>query len=143
MFLVAAFFRENTLAGESLRALCGYKIKVEDVRIAEYIANIVTPYGFFPDVLRRIGRVLSKIYRNADDWLEIRKSTTDALDVIIDSDCYNEQCQVASLFYEQFGIHITPEEIDAMVRHLFMLRDLPTLDDYKPQNWVIQTIPVV
>lgn len=60
----------------------GFKFKVETPLIAEFISNIVTPFGFVPDLLRRVTRVVSKIYTTKSDWEQIRKSTADCLAVL-------------------------------------------------------------
>jgi len=113
----------------------GYKIKLETPDIPEFIANIVTPHGWFPDVIRRTSRVLTKVYTTNTDWDEVKKSVTDCLDVIHDECERRMGCVVASRFYAQFGIKITPEEVDIMVDFLVHITKLPTIDDLELRNW--------
>lgn len=120
--------------------LLSYKLKYQFMNISEYIANIITPTGFFPDVLRRTSRILTKVYTASDDWEEIKKSTADALDVITcDEDLYTG-ASVAAHFYQQYKINLTEKDIIVMVNFLKQLIKNQTLDDVNLQTWLILPI---
>jgi hypothetical protein len=120
---------------------CGYKIKAFNVKIAEYIANIITPSGeFFPDVIRRASRAISKIYKNDVDWRETQQSLCDCLDVIADDAALTRGCSVASMFYAQFNIHVTPEEVFAMLCWLRTLSEAKDLDSIPTSIFYVLSI---
>jgi hypothetical protein len=136
--VVARVIEERVAGTQSLIDLCGYKIKAHFVGIAEYIANIIVPYyGFFPDVLRRTSRILSKIYTIKDDWIEIRKSTADALDVISDDEHLYVGAEVAVKFYAQFGIHLTVSDILTLIKFLMQLVKLEHIEDIPTKMFTI------
>jgi len=121
--------------------LCGFQLKPHIVNIAEYIANIITPQGaFFPDVLRRTSRVLSKVYTCESDWNEQRTSIIDCLDVIYDDQALYHGCQIASQFYAQFSIYITPQEVLTMVNFLYQISECLTIDDIPIKTWTIKSL---
>jgi hypothetical protein len=122
---------EKIYLGEKLIVdLCGFKIKVQTPAICEYIANIITPHGhFFPDVIRRVSRVLTKVYSDHADWTEQKLSLCDCLDVVKDDEMYDLGLQAAMLYYEQEGIKITIEEIHAMFITLKTLSQKDSIDD--------------
>ena len=99
----------------AIQELAGFNIKEDFSEIQEYIANIILPNGtFFPDVIRRASRILSKVYTEQADWHEQRQSIMDCLDVILDDRHYHYGKSVAQEFYKQHGIKITEEEIGAI-----------------------------
>jgi len=121
--------------------LCGFQLKPHKVAIGEYIANIITPDGkFFPDVLRRTSRVLSKVYTCESDWLEQRTSIIDCLDVIFDDEQLYHGCQIASKFYAQFAIYITAQEVLTLVNFLFQLSKYDDIDSIPIKTWTIKSI---
>jgi hypothetical protein len=133
-FCNARSITENRINSDSLRALFGFKIKVDNKPIAEYIANIITPSGdFFPDVIRRCSRVLSKIYTNKTDWEEVRISLADSLDVIDSDSDLTYGCTIASLFYQQYNLSISEDNVRTMLDFLYQLTKLKSIDDI-PQN---------
>lgn len=119
--------------------VCGYKIKAHKLKIAEYIANIILPSDgtFFPDVIRRVSRILSKIYTVDADWEEQRLSIADSMDVIFDDERLNYGAKIASYYYSQLNIHITPEEIIVLLNFLDTLRNIKHIDHVKPETWKI------
>jgi len=138
--VVAAKIEECLEGTDRLQDLCGYKLKAYKVNIMEYIANIITPCGFFPDVIRRVSRILSKIYVTNDDWEEIRKSTADCLDVIQDDEALHIGLEVAKNFYAQFNIMITIEELEDFVRFLKQIVNSKGLDEIDVKMWHIETL---
>jgi len=118
----------------------GYKIKAYKVNILEYIANIITPQGkFFPDVLRRVSRILSKIYSTTSDWQEQKLSIMDSLDVI-ENDDFEIGCQIAARFYQNFNININVEEVRTLAKYLIQLRDRDNIDDIPTKTYEIRSI---
>nr|WAY16378.1 nonstructural polyprotein [Hepelivirales sp.] len=137
--IVCEGIREAKIEGVLFTEHVGYKIKIHEVDIAEYIANIVTPHGWFPDVIRRVTRVLTKIYTTKDDWLEIRKSMSDALDVI-DPENRHLGCYAASRFYQQFGIIITPNEVNTLVDFLVYMTTKNDISELQLRGWDLQYV---
>ncbi len=115
---------------DSLWKHLGYQFKVNLVKYPEYIANIITPEGFYPDLIRRTSRVISKIYGDRVDWEETRMSTADSLSVINNS--YSE-LGISFLVehYKEIGINITIDE--CKILHKF-LRDVVINDAHKPEH---------
>lgn len=110
--------------------LLGYKFKVSFLNYPEYIANIITPEGFFPDLVRRASRVISKIYNDKVDWAELRRSTADSLAVI--NNGYSEVgFDFVVAHYAEVGITITKD--DCKVLHKFLV-DVSSNDDYYPSH---------
>jgi len=112
--------------------LAAFKIKEDFSEIPEYIANIILPNGtFFPDVIRRASRVLSKIYSDKADWHEQRQSLLDSLDVIFDDRHYQYGLKIAEKYYQEHNVKVTADEISAI---FVWLKDMTKLDniDYIP-----------
>ncbi|QHW18922.1 ORF1 [Crustacea hepe-like virus 1] len=154
-YLDAATFKgdDSALIGEGFKErihdirtyieITGYKIKAFYVPILEYISNIVTPAGkFFPDVIRRVSRVVSKIYTTQTDWEEQKLSITDSLDVINTPEDLEQGCHVAARFYNYFGIKITPDEVRTLLMYLYHLKEKPDLEDIKVENFEFRAISV-
>jgi hypothetical protein len=95
----------------------GFKMKVETPFIPEYIANIVTPFGFVPDILRRISRVMTRLIRTDQDWDEIKISIADCLEVFPERNLI-PSLQVLHFFYLQQGISVTVDELFLMYNFL-------------------------
>lgn len=128
-----------TIDGEQTNLdICGFKIKAHFVRVPEYIANIILPDGtFFPDTIRRVSRVISKVYTANSDWEEQRQSLTDSVDVIFDEERLAFGCSVASHYYSQFNIHITPDEIRYLLNFLHTLSTVDNIDNIPSKVWNI------
>jgi len=124
-FAICHDFKMAKVRGALASDVLGIHLKVDTGEFVEFIANIVCPSGFFPDIIRRVSR-LSKIYTNPDDWVEIKKSIADSLAVISNLD---EGCQVASRYYGSKGFYITPSEVETIVHYL---KRVTYSDDIKP-----------
>lgn len=124
----------------TLHSVLGYKMKEQRPAIPEYIANIVHRDGFFPDVLRRVSNVQSKLITENKDWVELRKSILDCLDVVPDDDHLMSGCQVASLFYQQFNIVVTPDEVRYLVSYLRHLTQWEDFESIPVEEYSIETI---
>jgi hypothetical protein len=125
----------------SLTNMCGYKIKMHRVKVGEYIANIVTPDGkFFPDVIRRTSRVISKIFSDKADWEEQRQSLHDAVDVIENEEDKQHGAYAASAFYKQFDINITPQQVLRLLDFLFVLKQYKDIDHIPTKVWRVMNI---
>lgn len=121
-FILAKHIEESIDGVQSNVDICGFQIKIQKERIAEYIANIILPDGtFFPDVIRRISRVFSKVYTANIDWEEQRQSLLDSLDVVFDEDRLQYGCKVAHHYYAQFNIQISPAQIHYLLNFLHTL----------------------
>ncbi|QKQ15122.1 hypothetical protein 1 [Forsythia suspensa hepe-like virus] len=139
-YILAESIKPIMVGHDTLYAILSYKLKYDFQNISEYIANIITPTGFFPDVLRRTSRILTKIYTVADDWEEIKKSTADALDVIADDQELYEGAIIASEFYKQQRIDLTPTDVVTLVTFLRQICKNQTLDDVALRTWIILPI---
>nr|WAY16437.1 nonstructural polyprotein [Hepelivirales sp.] len=96
----------------------GHKLKAEMNFFSEFIANFITPIGFFPDVIRRASRVISKVYTHPDDWNKIRISVADSLMVITNDNQLSIGCEFASAYYQERHIDVTPDEVYTLVSFL-------------------------
>lgn len=140
-FIVAENIKKNRINDAYLVDIAGYKIKEVRATIPEYIANIIMPDGtFFPDVIRRVGRLMSKIFTTQMDWDEQKLSIQDSLDVIIDEEHLHHGCQVASLFYDQFNIKISKEEVRVLLNFLNSVKNYDNIDHIPTQMFRIETI---
>jgi len=110
--------KDNFEGGKTHKEICGYNLKIHNYNIMEYIANVMTPNGFFPDVIRRSSRIISKIYTHPDKWDEIKMSTADALQVIRDESHLNMGCHYLEKFYNQLGLDVTESEIRYLLSYL-------------------------
>lgn len=128
---------------DAIKDLCGFVIKAEFPAIAEYIANIITPDGeFFPDVLRRVSKVAARVYRHNVDWDETLESITESLDVIRDDAAFMRGCKIASEFYHNHNIPITPEEVRYLCYFLSSLRKHKDLSHIKSEKFTYLHIPI-
>jgi len=99
-------------------AYLGHRLKPEMQFFSEFIANFITPTGFFPDVLRRVSRVVSKVYTKPDDWDKIKLSIADSLMVITNDQQLNIGCQFASCYYKERNLDISPDEVYTLLSFL-------------------------
>lgn len=96
----------------------GHKIKASNPAISEFIANIITPEGFFPDLIRRTARVVSRVYTHPEDWEQIKLSIADCLNVLPSDKAFSNGCIIASVHYQERGINITPSEVNCLANFL-------------------------
>ena len=128
--------KEQTINKDTIRDICGYKIKTCNYAVPEYIANIITFQGkFFPDVLRRTTRVLNKIHSTEVAWDETKKSVADSLDVVMDDSEFYIGCMVAQRFYQQYGIHISAAEVGYLCEFLCNIKHMD-LDQIKEKTYL-------
>jgi len=99
-FVLCRSVIERTDHGVPIWRMATFKMKTATPDIAEYIANIISPWGFIPDLMRRVSRILSKMYQKKDDWEQIKLSTADALSVINE-----ENLEISMMFLEKFYIN--------------------------------------
>jgi hypothetical protein len=99
----------------------GYKFKMSNDKVSEFIANIVTPHGFFPDVLRRTTKVISKTYENKDDWEESRINIKESINVVLNNEHKLIGCLLASKHYAENGVIISAPEIELLYDYLHQL----------------------
>jgi hypothetical protein len=125
----------------SLADYLGHKIKISHPNISEFLANIITPHGFFPDVIRRVSRVVSRINTHPDDWDEIRRSIADCISVV-NNHTISLGGEIAAYHYQERGYDITPQDIYAMM--VFLIRC--TYDDAKrprlQNNYLVECLNI-
>jgi len=140
-FIIAEDITENMYGQNNIKDLCGYNIKVDKPQIGEYIANIITPSGnFFPDVIRRVSRAINKVHKHQVDWEETKISLTDSLDVIYNLEELNEGCKVASAFYAQYNIMISPDEIQYILIYLHSLKNCTDLNEIETKLYRVLSV---
>nr|UQB76020.1 non-structural polyprotein [Flumine hepe-like virus 5] len=121
---------ERYVNGEALQKHMGYKIKCVGGKPTEFICNIFTPCGWFPDVLRRAVKVISTIYKDESDFEQSKLNVRDALDVI------NQEGANLTLMEhyasEYYRIHkkitISQEQIHTIYLYLFNYHKLKFTD---------------
>jgi len=122
----------------------GYKLKLETPVFVEYIANIITPRGFFPDVVRRVGRLAAKIHATKEAWEESRVSIVDSLDVVEGYDDYGHYGSLFAVeYYKQQGFDFTESEIMYMFKLLHSFSKLKweqIKGQCQTKKWIIRYI---
>jgi hypothetical protein len=126
---------------QTMKDVCGYKIKEHRTSIMEYIANIITPDGlFFPDVIRRVGRLLSKVYTHDKQWDEQKLSIADCLDVFNNATGLEVGCEIAARFYQNFNLQITPSEVKTLLIFLRNVQQYDNIDHIPTKLWEIRSL---
>lgn len=128
-------YKDRTFMGEKLSTLSGFKFKLETPEIPEYICNVISQYGFIPDLLRRVTRVVSKIYSDRIEWDIMRRSMADCLKVLAHRDV-GPAMYVLSQFYRQKGMCITPRELENIY---FFLTAIARDPEYIKPTFAIST----
>lgn len=109
---------ERKYDGQTLMQWCQYILKDSVDVVPEFIANFLNPWGFFPDVLRRVSRVVGRIVTHPEQWEEMRRSVADCLDVINNNSELHLGILAAKQHYNSKGIMVTYEEIEHLVAFL-------------------------
>ena len=104
--------------GKRLSEWCNYKLKIAIDDVPEFIANFLTPWGFFPDVLRRTSRVVGRIVTHPEQWEEMRRSIADCMSVINNNAELHLGTLAAVKHYTDKGLDITYEEINTLLAFL-------------------------
>lgn len=115
----------------------GYKIKMLGGKMNEFIANIITPQGFFPDLIRRVTRIMSRLITHPDDWEEIKRNADDSLSVIRD---YGVGIDCATMYYNERGIYISRQELEMLYHFLKQVTWDKDLLPKKTSDFVFRTI---
>lgn len=121
---------------------CGVKLKTDDCDVPEFIANFVTPQGFFPDVLRRASRVVSRVYTGESDWNDMRRSVADSLAVVKNAEAMNVGIQTATIGYNLRGINLQRGDVEVLTQ---FLHDCVYREDLKPygaEDYIFSTLDV-
>lgn len=123
-FILCNGYNEIVIEEIPISKHANYRMKVETPEIPEFIANIITPFGFVPDLIRRTSRIVSKTYNNKDDWEQIKLSTADSLSVLPEINLNVGMCYLQS-YYLQHKIYVTVEDLTTL---WFYLKKLTTSD---------------
>ncbi|APJ38014.1 unknown [Bivalve hepelivirus G] len=120
----------STVPGRTTQAYAdyGYKLKISFEKVSEFIANFVTPYGFFPDVVRRSVKAVSKIYEDEESWEESRVNLKEVLSVVNSADKYKIGIDCAYLHYRDKGVAITREQVSVLYQYLIQLSNTKYAD---------------
>lgn len=113
----------------------GYKLKISFEKVSEFIANFVTPYGFFPDVVRRSVKAVSKIYEDEESWEESRVNLKEVLSMVNTADKYKIGVDCAAIHYRDKGVAITAEQVGLLYQYLIQLSNT----DYKDAEFIQAT----
>lgn len=116
--IVCDSYKIAMMSNRTAAEVMGHKLKIDTNRISEFIANIITPYGFYPDVIRRTMRTIGRVCTNLDSWNEIRKSIADSLDVVLYPEHLGLMHQFAVEYYRMHDIDITLQEVEMFYRFL-------------------------
>lgn len=109
----------------------GYQIKIKTGTVSEFISYIITPCGLFPDLIRRVARIISTIFITHEDWLETRRNLNDCLAVIMDAISLQVGLEYSVLFYRTIGIEISKESLYYLYR---FLQNISTMEIYLTQT---------
>jgi hypothetical protein len=110
----------------------GYKLKISYEKVSEFIANFVTPYGFFPDVVRRSVKAVSKVYENEESWEESRVNLKEVLSMVNTADKYKIGIDCACIHYRDKGVAINEEQVGLLYQYLIQLSNT----DYKDAEFI-------
>lgn len=99
----------------------GYKLKISFEKVSEFIANFVTPHGFFPDVVRRSVKAVSKIYEDEESWEESRVNLKEVLSMVNSEEKFKIGVDCASIHYRDKGIAINKEQVSLLYQYLIQL----------------------
>jgi len=99
----------------------GYQFKLKEQVVSEFIANIITPHGFFPDVLRRVTKNLCKRYENAEQWEESRVNILESIKCVRNNMHFVTGMNLSKLHYETTDICISVPEIEYIYNYLNQL----------------------
>jgi len=113
----------------------GYKLKISFEKVSEFIANFVTPYGFFPDVVRRSVKAVSKIYEDEKSWEESRVNLKEVLSMVNTAEKYKIGVDCASIHYSDKGVAISAEQVGLLYQYLIQL----SKTDYKDAEFIQAT----
>nr|WAY16456.1 nonstructural polyprotein [Hepelivirales sp.] len=117
-FLLCRKFEATLGKQKKLAEEIGMKVKLEIGPIAEFTAMILTPYGPFPDLIRRTIKVLSNIYIDEQQWATSRRNMRDALDIVANQTDYNGALYCAKEYYATKGVTVSTSELDTMWRFI-------------------------
>nr|ASM94022.1 putative replicase [Barns Ness breadcrumb sponge hepe-like virus 1] len=113
----------------------GYKLKISFEKVSEFIANFITPFGFFPDVVRRAVKAVSKVYEDEESWEESRINLKEVLSMVNSAEKFKIGVDCASIHYRDKGIAITAEQVSLLYQYLIQL----SVTEYKDAQF-IQTV---
>nr|WAY16526.1 nonstructural polyprotein [Hepelivirales sp.] len=100
-----------SVGGKDLASLLGFNLKIDETPVGEFICNFVTPTGFFPDLLRRVSRIVSNIHSSDEKFDEAKLNLAECLTVVRDQFSLNIGLEYARTYYNHNGINITADEL--------------------------------
>jgi len=116
----------------------GYKFKVLNPTVSEFIANIITPHGFFPDILRRVTKNISKVYETEQQWEESRINILESIKCVRNNTHFVTGKNLTVKHYNDLGIAITAGEVDYIYAYLTQLSKLQ-FSELQEMNKVTKT----
>jgi hypothetical protein len=101
----------ESVGGKDLAKMFGFNLKIDETPVGEFICNFVIPTGFFPDLLRRISRIISNIHASDEKFDEAKLNLSECLTVVRDQNSLNLGLEYARTYYNHNGINITSDEL--------------------------------
>jgi hypothetical protein len=99
----------------------GYKLKISFEKVSEFIANFITPHGFFPDVVRRAVKAVSKVYEDEESWEESRVNLKEVLSMVNTAEKFKIGVDCAYIHYRDKGVAINKEQVSLLYQYLIQL----------------------
>nr|WAY16483.1 nonstructural polyprotein [Hepelivirales sp.] len=96
----------------------GFRLKEDFGNPAEFICNFITDYGFFPDVVRRSARYISKVYQSVEDFQLTRDNIRDAVSTVTSDAAMQHGIYTATKYYNNHGYAITSGDVELLYRFL-------------------------
>lgn len=105
----------------------GLHLKDEYPTWMEFIGMLVTPYGFFPDVVRRSVKFLSTVFRDKAHYADSIKSLDADLQCLTSSTHFEFGCHALSHYYAETGRTntITPDHVRLLTSFLYQQAKRP------------------
>jgi hypothetical protein len=96
---VKCYSAKLTTFGRDLIAATGHKLKMHVTEIGEFAGFLITPYGFFPDILRKASKFFGKAYRDNAHFQEAQKSAFASTTVVKSQQHLEEGLIRCELYY--------------------------------------------
>jgi hypothetical protein len=110
---------------EKLIGACGMKAKSFMNLVPEFTGFIITPLGYFPDLLRRLGRLLSKNITSKEYFQDLRLNVNQDMAVVHDPEQIQVGLRASVKHYRETGIEVTMEELETI--YFYILNFLNTV----------------
>ena len=135
-FMIATKFKRRNLSSISayhtfdtdnidLGNFFDFRMKEDMYDPAEMICNIITPHGFFPDVVRRVTRIISKVFADEAEYNEAKLTLKDCVNVVNTDVQYHYGLTYAESYYRQIGYNLTAAQIETLFNFCANIDKIP------------------